>query len=374
MSVIAVNTRLLLPGKLDGLGWFTNETIKRITKSHPEHQFVFFFDRKFSDEFIFSDNVIPYVIPPQARHPLLWYLWFEHSVSYALKKCKADVFVSPEGLLCTRTKIPQVSVIHDLNFEHYPQFLPANVAAYYKKWMRRSAQIAKHLGTVSEFSKHDLMKTYDLPDSKIDVVYNGANEMYKPVGDKIKEEVKSEFTNACDYFLFVGSLHPRKNVINMLCAFDKFKAETGSTVKFLVVGKKQWWNNEIQSTFEKLQFKDEIIFTGRLDAPMLSKVTASALAMVYVSLFEGFGIPVIEAMSCNTPVITSNITSMPEVAGNAAMLVNPVDVNEITAAMKKIFSDTTFRNNLVEKGIAQHKNFSWDKTANCLWQIIEKAL
>ena len=308
MSAIAVNTRLLLPNKLDGIGWFTCETLKRITQSHPEHDFVFLFDRKYSDEFIFSENVTPLVIPPQARHPLLWYLWFEYSVAYALRKCKADIFLSPEGLLCSRTTIPQIGVVHDLNFEHYPEYLPANVAAYYKKWFRKSVNIATRLGTVSQFSKNDLIETYKTNADKIDVVYNGSNQLYKPVSDSVKTEIKNKYTNGKPYFIFVGSLHPRKNVVNMLLAFDKFKTESNNELKFVIVGHKQWWNEEIKNTFENLKFKSEIIFTGRQPADELARLTASALASVYVSLFEGFGIPIIEAMNCDVPVITSNVT------------------------------------------------------------------
>lgn len=374
MSVIAVNTRLLLPGKLDGMGWFAYETLRRITQAHPEHKFVFLFDRRHSREFIFSDNVKPSVIPPQARHPLLWYIWFEYSVAYALKKCKADIFLSPEGLLCSRTAIPQIGVVHDLNFEHYPQHLPENVAAYYKKWFRKSVQIAARLATVSFFSKSDLIETYKTDEKIIDVVCNGSHELYKPVNDAFKTEIKNKYTGGKPYFIFVGSLHPRKNVVNMLLAFDKFKKENKSDIQFLIVGNKQWWNNDIKQAFENLDCKDEIIFAGRQPADELAKLTASAHAMIYVSLFEGFGIPIIEAMNCDVPVLSSNVTSMPEVAGDAAVLVNPDDDDEIAWGMKRIAFDYALRSSLIDMGRIQKQKFTWDKSAQLLWQTIETVL
>ena len=128
---IAVNTRLLLPNKLDGIGWFTYENLKIITQAHPEHEFIFLFDRKFSDELIFSDNITPEIIYPQSRHPLLWYWWFEHSVPNALRKHKADLFLSTDGYLSLNTDTPQVNVIHDINFKHHPKDLPFLVRHYY---------------------------------------------------------------------------------------------------------------------------------------------------------------------------------------------------------------------------------------------------
>ncbi|MFN3342698.1 MAG: hypothetical protein ACK40M_08385, partial [Flavobacteriales bacterium] len=120
---IAVNTRFLLPGKMEGFGWYSYETLRRIVVAHPEHEFIFLFDRPFDRRFVFASNVIPIVIGPQARHPFLFWIWLEVSVKRALKKYKADVFVSPDGYLSLGTAVPSVAVIHDLNFEHYPKDL-----------------------------------------------------------------------------------------------------------------------------------------------------------------------------------------------------------------------------------------------------------
>ena len=171
--------------------------------------------------------------------------------------------------------------------------------------------------------------------------------------------------------MFVGSLHPRKNLARLFTAFDIFKKENDNNIKLVIVGEKKWWTEPIKNAYEAMTHKDDVIFTGRLLAEDLHLVTASAMASVYVSYFEGFGIPIVEAFKCDTPVITSNVTSMPEVAADAALLVDPFDVNSIAEAMKKILNDDV-RQGLIEKGRIRRKDFSWDKAAEGWWKCIEK--
>jgi hypothetical protein len=159
---IAVNTRLLLHNKLEGIGWFTYEIFKRMAENHPEHTFYFLFDRAYHPSFVFSKNVIPVVVSPQARHPLLYKIWFDISLKRALKKIKPDVFISPDGYLSLTTDVPQINVIHDLNFEHYPNAMPAPSLKYYKKYFPLFAKKAKHIVTVSEYSKQDIVTTYTI--------------------------------------------------------------------------------------------------------------------------------------------------------------------------------------------------------------------
>lgn len=374
MALIAVNTRMLISGKLDGTGWFACETLKRMTRQHPEHRFLFLFDRRFSDEFIFSPNITPVIIPPQARHPWLWYLWFEQSLFYALNKYKPDLFFSPESFICTRSQVPQMCVIHDLNFEHFPEYLPPRVAKYYQHWTRKSAVAAARLATVSGFSKKDIAETYSVEENKVDVLYNGTNEHFKPVGLSAKEEICGKYTEGKNYLVYVGSLHQRKNTAAMVRAFSAFKTKTGSDIKFLFVSDKNKMEADLKDAIAASNFKNDIVFTGRLDERELALVTASAFAMMYVSLFEGFGIPVIEAMRCKVPVITSDVTSLPEIAGDAACLVNPKDENAIAAAIEKITSDAGYRKSLIEKGEIRQSFFSWDKTAELTWNCLRLVL
>ncbi|MCK5822706.1 MAG: glycosyltransferase, partial [Bacteroidales bacterium] len=261
---IAVNTRLLIKDKLEGIGWFTFETFKRIAKNHPEHEFIFIFDRAFSDEFIFSPNVTPVVIHPQSRHPFLWYVWFEHSLPRFLKKLKPDLFVSPDGFLSLSTNIPSFSVIHDINFVHQPKDLPFLARKYYNHYFPLYAKKARRIATVSEFSKKDLCENYQLDTDKVDVVYNGVNKIYSPVSESDKKATKNKYTKDNDFFVFVGALHPRKNVSRLLLAFDEFKKSGKSDIKLVVVGDFMFKNKSLKNVYSNLFYKDDIIFTGRL--------------------------------------------------------------------------------------------------------------
>lgn len=369
---IAVNTRLLIKGKLEGIGWFTYENLKRITTQHPEHEFYFLFDRKFHNDFIFSDNVKPLVVHPQARHPILYYLWFEHAIPRALDKIGADIFFSPDGYLSLKSKTPSINVFHDLNFEHYPNDLPLIERKFYRHYFPEYAFKAIRIATVSEYSKKDIVNLYGVDKDKIDVVYNGANESFKPVNDEVKRITKKHYSSGFPYFLFVGSLHPRKNLARLFPAYDQFKETDNQGIKLVIVGEKKWWTDAIEKAYEQMQYKSDVIFTGRLDIEQLHNVIASALAVTYVSYFEGFGIPILEAFYCNTPVITSKVTSMPEVAGNAALLVDPMSVSSISLAMTRMATDEKLRLSLIEKGIERSKMFSWQKSSERLWNSIEK--
>ncbi len=371
---IAVNTRLLLKNKLEGIGWFSYETLKRITRLHPEHEFYFIFDRKYSDEFIFSGNVIPVVAFPPTRHPVLTEFYFRHILPFVIRKIKAELFFSPDGWIPVKSPVPVHTVIHDLNFEHFPEFMPRYARKHFTKCFPQYAKRADRIATVSEYTKQDIVSTYGIPPEKIDVVYNGANELYSPLPADEQKNIRKEFTGGAPYFIFVSSIHPRKNLENTLKAFFKFKKDTGSNTKFVIVGSVMWKSPALEKIISGSKYKNDLIVTGHVSVETLHKLIASAEALVYASFFEGFGIPILEAMRCGTPVITSNVTSMPEVAGDAALIVSPHNYEEIADAMKKIFSDNNLKLTLRSKGLARSKEFSWDRTANLLWNSINKLL
>jgi glycosyltransferase involved in cell wall biosynthesis len=166
-------------------------------------------------------------------------------------------------------------------------------------------------------------------------------------------------------------VHPRKNLQRTIEAFNLFKAKTESDIKLLIVGSTKYMTDDVKKAYEHSEVKNDIYFCGRLPDSELKKVTASALAQVYVSLFEGFGIPILEAMNCETPVITSNTSSMPEVGGDAVLYADPYSIESIAEAMVKIYKDDKLRNTLIKKSGEQRTNFSWDKTASLLWKSLE---
>jgi glycosyltransferase involved in cell wall biosynthesis len=371
---IGINARFLLKDKLEGIGWFSYETLKRICIDHPEHEFYFFFDRPYDREFIFADNIKPIVLFPPARHPFLFYMFFEWSIADALKKYKIDYFISPDGFLSLRTNVPSLSVIHDIAFEHRPLDVPYLMRKYYHYYFPKFAKKATRIATVSEYSKQDLIQTYGISTDKIDVVYNGANEAYTPISDEAKKEFKIKFSKSEDYFLYVGSINPRKNLGNLLKAFDLYKETYKSKSKLLIVGKKMHDTSEVSSIYESMIHKEEVIFTGRLSNSDLHRALASAIALTYVPYFEGFGIPILEAYYCNTPVITSNTSSLPEVAGDAALYVEPDDFEGLSKKMDLIESDPELRAQLIHKMQGIKSKFSWDKTAKALWDSFEKMI
>lgn len=368
--IIAVNTRLLIHGKLEGIGWFTFETLSRITRDHPEHQFLFIFDRPFSPEFIFSENVSPIVLSPPTRHPVLWYIWFELQIPRILKKYKVDLFFSPDGYLSLNTNVKQLAAIHDINFAHRPKDLPWLKAKYYNYFFPLFARKAQRIVTVSSFSKKDIHQTYHIENEKIDVVYNGVNTLYTPTSNDEKLKAKAKYSEGKDYFLFIGSLHPRKNITGLLLAYDAFRSSIESDVKLLIVGESMFKTRDIEQTFEGMRYKNDVVFTGRLGNEALHQVLGASLSLTFVPFFEGFGIPVIEAMNAGVPVICSNTTSLPEVGGDAVLYADPFDVSEITDAMVRLYQDNELRESLIEKGFRQKEKFSWDKTAELLWESI----
>lgn len=371
---IAVNTRLLLKNNLDGIGWFTYEVMKRITKAHPEVEFYFLFDRKPDPSFIFTDNVKPVVLWPQARHPILYIMFFELAVPTALKKIKPDLFVSPDGYMSLRSEVKTLDVIHDLNFEHYPHHLPRLLSSYYRFFFPRFARKAARILTVSEFSRKDLNKEYGIDEAKIDVVYNGVNEDFTPLTDQRIEEIRAEFTEGKPFFLFVGSIHPRKNLLNQIKAFYAFRERIDEEFKFLVVGSDYYRGGEIKRRIENSRYRDDVVFAGRRNAEELKDLYGAAFALTYVSYFEGFGIPIVEAMRSGVPVITGNASSMPEIGGEAVLTADPDSVDSIANAMARLHGEEELRKRCVEEGLKRSREFNWDRTAEGVWEAILKTM
>ncbi len=371
---IAVNTRLLLPGKLEGIGRFTAETLQRITRAHPEHEFLFLFDRPFSGEFIFSGNIIPLVVPPQSRHPFLWYTWFEYSLPRVLKRTGASLFLSPDGYLSLSADIPSLPVIHDINFIHKPEFHRWLAGKYYCHFFPRFAAKAARIATVSEYSKNDICHTFGISPGKTDVVYNGAGDVFTPLNGEEKADVKNRLAGGSDYFIFVGSFHERKNICGLLKAFDSFRSETDQKFKLVLVGERMNGYNRMERTLSDMRFGRDVIFTGRMESADLRKAYGASIALVFIPFFEGFGIPVLEAMNCDIPVIASNLTSIPEVAGEAAHLVDPENNRSVTDGMIKVASDEKYRETLIQRGAERKKLFSWERTTDLLWESIESVI
>lgn len=374
MRKIAVNTRLLKSGRLEGIGWFTWQSLRRIVEAHPEVEFHFIFDARPHPDFVQFPNVVAHVVLPPARRIVLYKLWFDYLIPAKLKAIGADLFVSPDGFASLRTSVPQLLVMHDLNFEHYPELLPRQVARFYRDRFPRFAATAARIATVSLYSARDIHRTYGEPLNKIDVVYNGVNPEFKPLSLHEVEQTRAEISNGLPYFIYVGSLHPRKNISRLLAAYDLFRARYGSPFRLVLAGARMWKDPLLDQAFASMTFKDEVVFTGRALPKQLARFVGAAEAMTFVPLFEGFGIPALEAFAAGVPLLASNTTALPEVCGEAALLVDPLDEEAIAGGMLRLSADAALRQDAVQRGFAQLQKFSWDRTATLLWECIEKTL
>jgi len=380
MAVIAINTRLVVPGRLDGIGWFTLETVQRMVSNHPEHEFHLFFDRTPPEELFPGDNVTLHWVWPPARRPFLINWWIDHSIPRMLKRVKADLFLSPDGFLCRRTQVPQVAVQHDLNFEHHPEWLPPRVARHYRRRFPEAARIAVRMATVSRYSAGDITDQYGVEPHKIDVVYNGAGAAYhKPLGVDMEQEahsIRTRLTGGNPYFVFVGTQHPRKNLEGLLQAFIRYRRQGGNW-DLLLVGNAIWRKRgfDVREAMGGVpeDVNKHIHRTGWLPQVELASVLSAAGALVFIPWFEGFGIPLLEAFSAGTPTIHSDRTSLPEVSAGSGLEVDPADAEGVAAAMIRMEREPALREMLVEKGRNRAEDFSWDRTALLLWECLVKA-
>ncbi len=391
---IGINARLLLPNRLEGIGWFIAETVSRMAVAHPEDQFFLFFDRPFDSKFIFAPNVIPIVVFPQARHPFLFRWWFEWSLPMAMRRYKIDVFYSADGFCSLSSRVPTLLVLHDLAYRHFPDGISAANLTYYTKFTPRFLARADKIMTVSNFSKNDILKNFKLKNVDITVCYNGTRPKFVPQKDLCKARTRDwVFSNhvsrafiddtwlrPCNteggYFLYVGAIHPRKNVARLIEAFDIFKKsllpQSNTKYRLVIAGRMAWQTKEIEAILKHISCRNDVLLIDYVSDIDLPRLVGSALALVYPSLFEGFGVPIVEAMQCDVPVITSKVSAMPEVAGKAALLVNPKDTSEIAEAMQQIAEDEALREQLIAAGREQRKRFSWDKTATAIYEELKK--
>lgn len=371
--VIAVNARFLINDSLEGFGNFTAEVFGMMARLHPEHQFYFLLDRPYDAGDSYPANVTLQVVAPPARHPILWKYWFDIKIPQVLRKIKADVFVSPDGFCSLTTKVPQCLVVHDLGFLHYPDAYKKTHFRFYRHFTPRFLKKAAAIATVSEFSKQDIISHYKTFPGKIDVVYNGVREEFKPVTFDKKEGVKEKYTAGSEYFLYAGALQPRKNLVNLLKAFSIFKKRQRSEMKLVLAGRLAWKNDEFLELLKTYKYREDVVLTGYVELKELVLLMASAYAFVYPSVFEGFGVPVVEAMKCGVPVLTSAHSAMQEIGEDAALYFDPSNHIDIADKLMLIYKDEDLSKSMIQKGKSIARKYTWKKSAELLWECVVKA-
>lgn len=299
---------------------------------------------------------------------------------------RPDVFFTPTHYAARFSPVPAVISIMDLSFIHYPYMFKKSDLYQLRNWTKYSAKKAVKILTISNSSKNDIIKIYRVPETKIIVTYPGIKlktQMFRPKADQpMAEKFKMQNSKILgdkygikgNYILFVGTLQPRKNIIRLIEAFTKvFRGPVKSEdLALIIIGKKGWLYEEILEAPKKFEAEEKVKFLEFVPDEDLENFYKNALCFVLPSLYEGFGLPVLEAMKYGCPVITSNVSSLPEAGGDAALYIDPENVDDIAEKIQKIISDQKLRNDMIEKGYQQIKKFSWEKTAKETLKVLEE--
>ena len=368
---IAINARLLLHHRLEGIGWHAYEIITRLIQKNPQHQFYLFYDRKENIIIPESKHVTAITLYPPSRHPVLIHLWCEYSLKKALKKYKIDVFYSPEILMPDKIKIPTIITVHDLSPLVMPDSIPWSHSRYYRYLIHRNLKLADHILTVSEFSKHEIISRCGIEAQKIEVVYNAARNIFKPISEINKTNIRNEFTQGNPYFISIGSIHHRKNIDKVIAAFDTYKQTYHTAHQLIIAGKFMGLHSTAKQAINQSLYKKDIICTGYIDDDRLAAYLGAADALISLSEYEGFGMPLIEAFSSGVPVIASDRSCYTEICGGAAVLVQPDRVIDIAAAMQFGLDQKV---TLIEKGFSTLRKYDWDRSADKISLLINSVL
>jgi glycosyltransferase involved in cell wall biosynthesis len=283
-----------------------------------------------------------------------------------------DIFHNPSQVI-TAFKFSQkyIITIYDITPNLYPETHTDIITFVHRYLLPKALKTSDKVITISHHTKNDIIKHFKIPENKIKVIHLAANENYKPLNEKEIINIKQKYNLNYSFILYVGTLEPRKNIPTLLKALYKLKKQ-GIKHKLAITGKKGWKYKSIFETIEKLNLQKDVIFTGYVPDEDLPALYNAADLFVYPSLYEGFGLPPLEAMQCGTPVITSNTSSLPEVVGDAGIMVNPYDVDELANNMYGVLTNDGLREELSKKGLERAKLFSWKKCAEEHLKVYEE--
>jgi len=365
-----------------GLGHYSRTLIRSLAEYFPQHQY-FLFNPKPSDLFHFKGKNIREVLPSKLLHKTLSSVWRSAWIKDDLEKLDIDIYhgLSNEiPLEIYKTGIKSVVTIHDIIFERFPQQYSKIDVEIYRRKFKYACDHADKVIAISEQTKKDIMEFYKTPEEKIIVCYQSCNPAFaETVSEKTKQQIKEKYSLPDQYFLYVGSIIERKNLMGICKALYLLRNDL--KIPLVVIGDGTKHKQQVKDFIKQNGLDNQIIF---LSENSLAKVTSSflraedfpaiyqmATAMIYPSFFEGFGIPVLEALWSRLPVITSNVSSLPEAGGDGAYNVNPNSAEEIAAGIKKIFTDKLFAETLKEKGWQQAQKFTQQKCAADVMKVYQ---
>jgi len=336
----------------------------------PQHRFRLYADRTLAE--FGTSNATPRVMP----FPRLW----THA------RLAAEMLLHPPEVLFVPAHVvplihPRTVVtVHDLGYLYFPQAHPTLSRMYLDLSTRWSARVAAHVIADSQATRDDLVCHYGLSPDKITVAYPGRDESLRRVDDPSSIEVtRQRYSITGEYLLYIGTLQPRKNLLRLVQAYSNLKSQISnlksqvSNLKLVLAGSQGWLYDEILAEVKRLGLEGRVVLPGRVADEDKAALLSGAMALVHPSLYEGFGFPVVEAMQCGTPVICSSTSSLPEVAGDAALLVDPLDVDALAQAMAHLLGDADLRRTLVERGYVQAQKFSWLSCATTVLSVLEAA-
>ena len=355
---IGIDCRTIQEKEPAGTAHYTKELVRALLNTDSKNEYFLFFDQEKNIPKEFEQSNSKIIILPSRSLPFISSHW---QFSRALKKCRLDIFHAPANTLPIGYNDASILTIHDLAIYINPEWFP-NQTFSTKFLVPRSLAKAKKIIAVSESTKQDLQKIFRVPDDKIKVIYEGVRT--EEPNAEVKNKALEKFgLQEKRYFLFLGTIEPRKNLIALIAAYKILVQKNPETPLLVMAGGSGWKNEEIFEAIEKRGLGNKIKYLGYVSNEEKFALMKSALAFVYPSLYEGFGLPILEAMSLGAPVITSRISSIPEITANAALLIDPNNDGEITNALEKLWKDDGLRAELIAKGEARAKQFSWTKTA-----------
>ena len=301
-------------------------------------------------------------------------MWTHLRLSWELWRRPPDLLFIPAHVMPLVCRVPTVVTVHDLGYRYFPEAHP-RLARWYLEWStRRHARLAARVIADSEATRRDLIQQYGANPERVIVVYPGRNEALTRQSDPAQwTNVRARYGIPGDYLLYLGTLQPRKNLVRLVQAFAGLLAAEPSSagLSLVLAGRRGWHATDLERWIERLNLVGRVVLIGYVVETDKAALLSGALALVYPSLYEGFGLPLLEAMACGTPILTSNISSLPEVAGPAALLVDPLRVEAITEGMARLISDPALREHLVQQGYLRLHHFAWDQAAAQVWQVFE---
>lgn len=364
--LIAIDIREATRGKRAGKGWYTLQLVREILTQDKKNQYILYTDQPFP-EFSNFENATQKFFPPRS------FIW-HYKVMQDMKKNPPDIFFAPTSYIIASfapKNLKTVVTVHDLVAWLAPNRHNKKATFIEHRTLPGALKKACHIITISESTKSDLQKLFYIPQEQISVIHCAAGKAFHEMNLEEKIAAAIELKTPGKFIISVGTLEPRKNYVTLLKAFAKFRKKNPE-IHCIIIGSKGWSHREIIKTVEALKINESVHFPDYISEENLVKYYNLASLFVYPSLYEGFGIPILEAMQCACPVITSNCSSMPEVSGEAALLIDPKNIDEISQKMEEVFMNKKMQQTMKEKGLEQARKFSWRKSAAQLLELFQK--